>query len=137
MQHMRMRTGQHPFGGSNRVLPEWQTQIVCQAAPPGRKKIIMYYCRAYFFDRLTCPLLLHPKCISGRWILVPFGDEVSQTNVLSFARIIVVSVRMLGDQLPRPPTPDPRPPIPYTYVHMPHVVPKLNRSCNPPSILRN
>ena len=23
------RTGQHPFGGSNRVLPEWRTQIVC------------------------------------------------------------------------------------------------------------
>ena len=22
------RTGQHPFGGSNRVLPEWRTQIV-------------------------------------------------------------------------------------------------------------
>ena len=35
MQHMHMRTGQHPFGGSNRVLPEWQTQIICQAPPPG------------------------------------------------------------------------------------------------------
>ena len=23
------RCGQHPFGGSNRVLPEWRTQIVC------------------------------------------------------------------------------------------------------------
>ena len=32
--HRRM--GQHPFGGSNRVLPEWRTQIVCHAAPPGR-----------------------------------------------------------------------------------------------------
>ena len=32
------RTGQHPFGGSNRVLPEWRTQLVCHAAPPGRKK---------------------------------------------------------------------------------------------------
>ena len=32
------RTGQHPFGGSNRVLPEWRTQIVCHAAPPGREK---------------------------------------------------------------------------------------------------
>ena len=31
------RTGQHLFGGSNRVLPEWRTQIVCHAPPPGRK----------------------------------------------------------------------------------------------------
>ena len=31
------RTGEHPFGGSNRVLPEWRTQLVCHAAPPGRK----------------------------------------------------------------------------------------------------
>ena len=31
------RTDEHPFGGSNRVLPEWQTQLVCHAAPPGRK----------------------------------------------------------------------------------------------------
>ena len=31
------RTGEHPFGGSNRVLPEWQKQLVCHAAPPGRK----------------------------------------------------------------------------------------------------
>ena len=23
------RTGQHPFGGSTRVLPEWRTQFVC------------------------------------------------------------------------------------------------------------
>ena len=30
------RTGQHSFGGSHRVLPEWRTQIVCHAAPPGR-----------------------------------------------------------------------------------------------------
>ena len=30
--------GQHPFGGgSNRVLPEWRTQLVCHAAPPERK----------------------------------------------------------------------------------------------------
>ena len=42
------RTGQHPFGGPNPVLPEWRTQIVCHAARPG-KKIIMNYCRAYFF----------------------------------------------------------------------------------------
>ena len=33
------RTGQHSFGGSHRVLPEWRTQIVCHAAPPGRKNI--------------------------------------------------------------------------------------------------
>ena len=25
------------LGESNRVLPEWRTQIVCHAAPPGRK----------------------------------------------------------------------------------------------------
>ena len=47
-----------------------------------------------------------PKCISGRWILVPFRDTVCQTNVLSFARINVVSARILG-QLP------PITPVPY------------------------
>ena len=29
------RTGQHPFGGSARVLIECRTQIVCHAAPTG------------------------------------------------------------------------------------------------------
>ena len=45
-------------------------------------------------------LLPHPKRISGRWILVPFGDTVSQTNVLSFARINVVAARIGGSNLP-------------------------------------
>ena len=36
------------------------------------------------------------KRILGRWILVPFGDTVSQANVLSFARITVVSARYCG-----------------------------------------
>ena len=31
------RTGQHPFGGSNRVLPEWRTQLVCYAPRQGEK----------------------------------------------------------------------------------------------------
>ena len=35
--YVHRRTGQHPFGGSNRVLPEWRTQLVCHAAPPGGK----------------------------------------------------------------------------------------------------
>ena len=35
--HRHRRTGEHPFGGSNRVLPEWRKQLVCHAAPPGRK----------------------------------------------------------------------------------------------------
>ena len=52
------------------------------------------------------PLLPHPKHISGRWILVPFGDTVSQTNVLSFARINVVVARIGGST---------DPPIPYAY----------------------
>ena len=43
-----------------------------------------------------------PEHISGRWILVPFGDTVSQTNVLSFARINAVSALILGDQLSLP-----------------------------------
>ena len=47
--------------------------------------------------------------MSGRWKLVPFGDTVSQTNVLSFARLNVVPAQILGGQL-RPLTP-----IPYTY----------------------
>ena len=84
------RTGQHPFAGSNRVLPKWRTPIVFTRPRQGEKHINELYCTH---------LLPHPKCISGRWILVPFGD----TNVLSFARINVVSVQILGGKLP----PDP------------------------------
>ena len=40
--------------------------------------------------------------ISGRWIRAPFGDTVSQTNVLSFARINVVSARILGESTNHP-----------------------------------
>ena len=50
-------------------------------------------------------LLCYPP--EGRWILVPFGEPVSQTNMLSFARINVVSVRIIG----RGNTPAPMPPI--------------------------
>ena len=134
MQHMHMRTGQHPFGGQTEFCLNGKHKLFVKRPRQGEKNNNVLL-QSLFFDRLTCPLLLHPKCISCRWILVPFGDAVSQTNVLSFARIIVVSVRMLGGQLP--PLPRPPTPIPYAYVHMPHVVPKLNRSCNPPSILRN
>ena len=35
------RTGNIHLGESNRVLPEWRTQIVCHAAPPGRKNITL------------------------------------------------------------------------------------------------
>ena len=35
--HCHRRTGQHPFGGSNRVLPEWPSQIVFHSAMPERK----------------------------------------------------------------------------------------------------
>ena len=31
-------------GGSNRVLPEWRTQIVCHAAPPGRNNNELLQC---------------------------------------------------------------------------------------------
>ena len=86
------RTGQHPFGGSNRVLPDWRTQIVCHAAPPGRKnKELLQW--VFFDGRKVVPderLLCYPTR----------NDTVSQTNVLSFARINVISARMLGDQLP-------------------------------------
>ena len=41
-----MRMGQHPF--SNRVLPEWRTQIVCHAASPRRKNNELLLC--LFFD---------------------------------------------------------------------------------------
>ena len=44
------RTGQHPFGGSNQVLPEWRTQIVCHAAPPGRTNNELLQC-LFFYDR--------------------------------------------------------------------------------------
>ena len=45
---------------------------------------------------MNVSLLPYPKRFSGRWILVPFGDTFSQTNVLSFARINVVSPRIEG-----------------------------------------
>ena len=67
--------------------------------PVSEKKITMSY----------CTLLPHPKLISGRWILVPFGDSVSQTHVLYFARINVVSARILGGQLPPSLLTTPRP----------------------------
>ena len=57
----------------------------------------------------------NPKCISGRWILVPFGDTVSQTNVLSFARIHVLSAWFLGVQPPLTPPPPPYAYVPHTY----------------------
>ena len=37
--------------------------------------------------------------------IVPFGNTVNQTNVLSFARINVVSARILGGQTPLNPRP--------------------------------
>ena len=55
------RSGQHSFGGSHRVLPEWRTQIVCHAAPPGRNnnnellQCLFYYSgRAVPDERLLC-----------------------------------------------------------------------------------
>ena len=95
-------TGQHLFGGSNRVLPEWRTQIVYHA-----NELL----QSVFFDGRRVwmsPLLPNPKYISCRWILVLFGDKVSQTNVLSFDRINDISARILGGKLP----PDP---VPYAY----------------------
>ena len=106
-----MRTGQHPFGGVKPSFARMANTNCLSSGPAREKKNNNVLLQSLFFDRLTYPLLLHPKCISGRWILVPFGDAVSHTDVLSFARIIVVSVRMLGGQLP--PTPDPRPPTPH------------------------
>ena len=54
-------TGQHPFGGSNRVLPEWRTQIVCLVALPGRKNnnellqsLFFDGCRVVPDERLLC-----------------------------------------------------------------------------------
>ena len=59
---------------------------------------------------LSC-LLCFPRASYTLQILVPFGDTVSQTNVLYFARINAVSVRMGGGV--NYPLPDP--PIPYAY----------------------
>ena len=48
-------------GGSNRVLPEWRTQIVCHAGPPGRKNnnellqcLIVDHRRVVPYERLLC-----------------------------------------------------------------------------------
>ena len=59
---------------------------------------------------MNVSFLTHPKRISGRWILVQFGDTVSQTNVLIFARINMSYLPELGGQLP-PPDPPSRTPM--------------------------
>ena len=60
---------------------EWRTQIVCRVAPPGRKTNNELQCQ-FVDDRRVVPderlLCYPPKRISGRWVLVPFGDTVKQ-----------------------------------------------------------
>ena len=71
------------------MLPEWRTQVVCHAAPPGKLQSLFFDgLRVVLDERLICYPI---RNVSGRLLLVPFGDTVSQTNVLCFARINVVS----------------------------------------------
>ena len=68
------------------------------AAPPGRKNnnelTQCLFLTVVDYTRWTYPLLglPHPKCILGRCMdtCSVRGDTVSQTNVLSFARINVI-----------------------------------------------
>ena len=69
-----------------------RTQIVCHAAPSWRKQKLTVAVPIFYGHRV-------------RWILVPFGHTVSQTNVLSFARINFVSARIGGSTDPPSRTP--------------------------------
>ena len=97
--HSHGRTGQHPS--------KFFVMRPCQGEKNNNELLqCLFFNGRRVGPRWTSPWLSHPKRISGRWILVPFGDAVSSTNVLSFAQINVVSVRILVGQLtlltPRP-----------------------------------
>ena len=88
------RTGQHPFGGSNRVLPEWQTQIVCHAAPSGRKNhnellqcLVFDGRRVVPNERLFC---YHTRNVSQvDEYLFRSATQLVKQNCVVFARINV------------------------------------------------
>ena len=108
-----MRTGQHPFGESNKGLPEWRTQIVCNAAQPVRKNdnellqcLFFDDRRVVLYERLLCYPTRNVSQVDGYL----FRYIISQTNVMSFARINVVSARMFGVSTTPPLTP-----APYAY----------------------
>ena len=74
------RTGQHPFVGSNRVLPEWRTQIVCHAAPPGRKNNNELLQSLFFDGRRVVPderLLCYPTRNVSQHIFIHNGPRGS------------------------------------------------------------
>ena len=83
-------------------------KTTCLSRGPAREKKNNELLQCLFltvvdYTRWTSPLLTHPKCISGRWIgptCSVRGDTVSQTNVLSLARINVIYLPELGGQLP-------------------------------------
>ena len=108
------RTGQHPFGDQTEFCQNGEHKLFVKR-PRQEEKNELLQCH---FDGLrvgpstqwASPLLPHPKRISGRWILVPFGETFSQTNVLYFARINVVGPYLpeFGGSTASPPPPAPR-----------------------------
>ena len=91
------------------------------AALPGRTNNELLQCLV-FDGRRTPPLLPHPNvCQVDGYLfhsMTQLGLMVSQTNVVSFARINIVSARILGGQLP----PDPPHPVRPCTIGMYHII---------------
>ena len=115
------------LGGQTEFCPNGENNLFVTRPRQG-EKIIMNYCSVFLtvVDRYprrlyprTSPLLPHPKCISGRWILVPFGvtQLVKQMCCLLPEYVVFcpnkchVSARIGGSAPPDPPS---RTPMPFT-----------------------
>ena len=100
--HIHRRTGQHPFGGSNRILPEYRTRIVFTRPRQGEKD---------YNELLQCIFLYVRRLVPDEsllLILVPFGDTVSPTNTVFDVITELFAYVIMGKktpQLPNPPGP--------------------------------
>ena len=114
--HLGVRANIHLGGGVKpsfaRIMPEWRTQIVF-TWPRTNNELL----QCLFFDgrRIVSDERL-PEHYPTRnvsqvdgYLFRSMTQLLSQTDVLSFARINVVSARILGGQLPL------LTPIPYAY----------------------
>ena len=96
------------LGGQTEFCPNGEHNLFVMRPRQGEKNnnelLQCLFLTVVDYTRWTSPLLPHPKCISGRSMdtCSVRGDTVSQTNVLSFARIKVVYLPELGGQLPSP-----------------------------------
>ena len=99
------------LGGQTEFCPNCEHKLFVTQPRQGEEKKELL--QSLFFDgKRVIPderLLCHTtRDVSGRWILVPFGDTVSlKINVLSFARInVALSDRIGGTTDPPDPIPE-------------------------------